>query len=291
MAQKLRRMVMKRAALCDKVAGAARIQGPGVGVRVGEILSPILRDGEVLPDPGLTIQLYGRKLQGFRDTMVATDSEHLKQRAVLADLFREGEAPTGKLKGSILSLRSTCEGLLGKDSLRSLGLDFNLAQEPQGVLRQGEIIRERLLSSESELNPARWVRSPLARQELADELDGEVDELRLFVQRLVEQRKLVDTAKVRKDQAIEEFDRQFIPIARLLESTFRVAGETELADRIRPTVRQLGRDDGQEQEGGEPEAVQPEAEQPVAVQPAAVPPGAEPRSESEAGGESANAAS
>ncbi len=87
---------------------------------------------------------------------------------------------------------------------------------PQGVLRQGEIIRERLLSTGSELSPARWVRSPLGRQELADE----IDELRLFVQRLVEQRKRVDTAKVRKDRTIEELDRQFITIARVLEATF-----------------------------------------------------------------------
>ncbi len=81
-----------------------------------------------------------------------------------------------------------------------------------------------------------------------------------MVRRLVEQRKLVDTAKVRKDQALEELDRQFIPIARVLEATFRVAGETELADRIRPIVRQLGRDDGQEKENDEPEAEKPEVQ-------------------------------
>ena len=52
---------------------------------------------------------------------------------MLRDLFRESEVPTAKLKGSILSLRSTCEGLLGTESLGSLGLDFNLAQEPRGA--------------------------------------------------------------------------------------------------------------------------------------------------------------
>ncbi len=276
MAQKLRKMVMKRAALCDRVLGAARVQGPGIAVELGEYLSPALGEGETLPDLGSMIELYARRLQAFRDEMVATDAAHLKRRAELADLQLASEPPTGKLKGSILSLRSTCEGLLGKESLRSLGLDFNLAQDPPGVLRQGEIIRERLLSAGSELHPARWLRSPLASNELADELDADVAGVRQAVQRLVEQRKLVDTAKVRKDQALEEFDRQFIPIARVLEATFRVAGETELADRIRPTVRQLGRDDGQEKENDEPEAERPE----------------EPSSsESEAGGESANAAS
>ncbi len=86
MGQKLRKMVMKRAALCDLVVGAARVQGPGVGVRLGEYFSPALHEGEVLPDPGLTIELYGRKLQGFCDRMVATDAEYLQQRAVIADL-------------------------------------------------------------------------------------------------------------------------------------------------------------------------------------------------------------
>ncbi len=259
MAQKLRKMVMKRAALCDLVVGAAQIQGPGIGHKLGEFLAPALCEGEELPDLGSTIGLYGRRLQGFRDVMVASDADYLAERAVLAGLYRESEQPTAKLKGSILSLRSTCEGLLGKESLRAFGLDFLIAQGLPGVLRQGEIIRDRFLSSEGELTPERWVKDPLAREELAKELDEDIAAAKVMDQRIVEQRKVVDTAKVRKDQAIEEFDRQFIPIARVLEATFRVAGETELADRIRPTVRQLGRDDGREEETAEPEAQAPEA--------------------------------
>ncbi len=251
MAQKLRKMVMKRAKLCDQVVGAARVQGPEIGNRLGGFLSPGLREGETVPDQGATIRLYGRKLQGFRDAMVDADADYLKQRAAFADLQLESERSTGKLNGSILSLRSTCEGLLGKDSLRPLGLDFNIVQDPQGALRQGETVRERLVSSEGELTPERWVKASLVRDELVSELDGDLVEVRTMVRRLIEQRKVVDTAKVRKDQTLEEFDRQFIPIARVLEATFRVAGETELADRIRPTVRQLGRDDGRDEEEAE----------------------------------------
>ncbi len=128
------------------------------------------------------------------------------------------------------------------------------------MLRQGEIIREQLSSSDSELTPERWVKNSLAREEIAAELDGEIAELRIKVQRLVEQRKVVDTAKVRKDQTQEDFDRQFILIVRVLEATFRVAGETELADRIRPTVRQLGRDGGEESDQEDPEAPSAEAQ-------------------------------
>ena len=139
MGLKLRKMVMKRKGLCDLVVGATKVQGPEIGGALGEYLSPVLAEGETLPDLAKPLELYGRKLEGFRDAMVEADADYLKQPAAFADLRLESQAPTGKLKGSILSLRSTCEGLLGKESLRSLGLDFNLAQDPPGVVRQGEI--------------------------------------------------------------------------------------------------------------------------------------------------------
>ncbi len=44
-----------------------------------------------------------------------------------------------------------------------------------------------------------------------------------------------------------------------MEATFRVAGETDLADRIRPTVRQLTRNDDKEEQEAKPEATSTEA--------------------------------
>ena len=259
MGQRLRTMVMKRAGLCDLVAGAAKIQGPEIGGALGEFLAPALREGETPPDMAFTIELFGRRLRSYGDAMVKADAEHLVEIAALADLRAESEKPTAFLKDNILSLRSTCQGLLGEDSLRSLGLDFNLAQNPRGVLRQAEIVQERLLGSDEELTPTRWVEGSLAREELAKEFDQGIEDQRKIVGLLVEQSKKVDTAKVRKDQAIDEFDRQYIPIARFLEAAFRAAGENDLADRIRPTVRQLGRDDGKEREKAEPAASEPQA--------------------------------
>ncbi len=94
-----------------------------------------------------------------------------------------------------------------------------------------------------ELTSERWIEGSLNRETSVRELDSEIEELRVIVDRLVGQGKQVDTAKVRKDQTLQDFDRNYIPIVRVLEATFRVAGEAELADRIRPTVRQLTRND------------------------------------------------
>ena len=252
-------MVMKRKALCDLVVGATKVQGPGVGGSLGEYLSPVLGEEETLPDLVAPLELYGRKLRSYGATMVETDEAYLTELAKLDEVRAEGATPTRNLKDKILSLRSTCQGLFGEETLGPLALDFNLAQDVRGVLRQAEIIRERVASSDTELVSDRWVNGSLNRESSAREFDPEIEALRRVVERLVEQGKRVDTAKVRKDEALEEFDRQYILIARAVESTFRVAGETDLADRIRPTVRQLGRDDGTDQQAAKPEAT-PQAE-------------------------------
>ncbi len=260
MGQKLRTMVMKRKALCDLVVGATKVQGPGVGGSLGEYLSPVLGEEETLPDMVASLGLYGRKLQFYGSAMVTADEAYLTELAKLNEVRAEGEVPTRILKDKILSLRSTCEGLFGEETLGPLALDFNLAQDVRGVLRQAEIIRERVRGSDKELVAERWVKGSLDRESSVQELDSEIEQLSLIVERLVEQGKRVDTAKVLKDKALEDFDRQYILIARVVEATFRVAGEVDLANRIRPTVRQLGRDDGKDRQAAKPEATpRPEA--------------------------------
>ncbi len=243
MGKKLKTMVMKRKALCDLVAGAALVQGSKIGGSLGEYLSPVLGEEETLPDLAMTVKLYGRKLESYGGAMVAADEQYFAELAKLDEVQLESVPPTRRLKDKILSLRNTCRGLFGEQTLGPLALDFNLAQDVRGVLRQAEIIRERVAGSGPELTSERWVEGSLNRETSVRELDSEIEDLRVVIDRLVEQGKQVDTAKVRKDQTLKDFDRNYIPIVRVLEATFRVAGETELADRIRPTVRQLTRND------------------------------------------------
>ncbi|MCP3958120.1 MAG: hypothetical protein GY719_09730 [bacterium] len=248
MGKRLKTMVMKRVGLCDLVVGAATVQGPAIGGGLGEYLSPVLAEGEEMPDLASPITLYSRKLVSYRDAMVKADEEQQAALSRLDEVRKDLAVPEGRLRGDILSLRATCQGLWDDDKVSSLSLDFNVAQEPKPLVRQAEIIRDRLRDPEVELVSVRWVKGPQDGKEWADELDREIEEMRPLLARYIERRKQLDTAQVRKDQAMEEFDVQFIRITRLLEATFRVAGETELADRIRPTVRQLGRDGGQREE-------------------------------------------
>jgi hypothetical protein len=82
---------------------------------------------------------------------------------------------------------------------------------------------------------------PLDSESLAREFDDDVEALTGTLREAVDQQKTADLSVVAKQKAIEDYDAAFIPIARALEAAFRMAGETELADRIRPTIRRLTR--------------------------------------------------
>ncbi len=242
MGQKLRKMVMYRKGLCDFVVGATKVQGPETGQALAEYFSPMLGQEESSPDLELVLALAGRKLDHFGGVMVDTDQEYLAALALLGEGQDQSKDLGSQLKAKILSLRSTFRGLFGEESVRSVGLDFNVAQDVEGILRQSEIIQDRIRSSTFDLTSKEWLDVVLDRNALADALEPGISALRDALDLVVARRKQLDSAKVRKDQALKEFDRQFMLIARYLEASFRMVGETELADRIRPRVRQLGRD-------------------------------------------------
>ncbi len=64
-------------------------------------------------------------------------------------------------------------------------------------------------------------------------------------------RKAVNETVIARNKAIEEYDRVFPWVARALESYFRLAGEIELANRIRTSVRRVTRHQAVEEDEGD----------------------------------------
>jgi hypothetical protein len=248
MKQKLSQEVMRRKNLCEIVLGAVRIQGRRIADSLGEILTPLLQPEEQQPDFGLMFDLYGRSLELHCRHMEDADEAHRQQTTAFDEIRNRRDELSDRLKERYLSLRATCTGVLGEKSLAPLGLDINMAQEPKAVLAQTRIVRDRLRRPGVALVPERWITgSPLDPESLAQEFDDDVEALTGTLREVVDQGKSVDILLVAKQKSIEDFQGAFIPIAQALEASFRVAGEVELADRIRPTIRRLTRPSEDEQ--------------------------------------------
>lgn len=252
--KKLSRTVTKKKGLYDIVQGAARVQGPMIVKSLTEKLAPAFREDQSPPDLGSTIEVHTSWLSHVCNDMVQADEAHMALLDQMAQLRTAESAQSAGLRSLILRIRSAYKGLVGESSLAPLALDFKVDQSAAGILRQSEIIRDRLLQAEvGDLVSVSWAPGPLDPQLLAAELDRHIQPLAETLRTIIDVRKQTDTAVVAKHQSIKTFDKEFVPAVQVLEATFRVAGHVELADRIRPTVRQLSRTNVPDDEEGEPE--------------------------------------
>jgi hypothetical protein len=264
-------MVQKRKNLCALVVGAVEVQGEAVAASQVESIRQALPDGESPPDFYRPLRLYADRLVGKCDLMAGADSKHHEAAADSAKLLQASEEAMAVVKANILGLRGFCIGIVGEDSLRELALDYNVAQDPKRVLTQGQMVYDRFYKPDLELLPIRLIKEPVDPKVLVEDLGKSNTILDLAVKAHVKQRKVVDTAYVLKKQTMKEFNVEFGPTAQYFEATFRVAGHTELADRIRPTVRQLQREEDGEDAGEEPTATPPPESTPTKLVTAASP--------------------
>ncbi len=76
---------------------------------------------------------------------------------------------------------------------------------------------------------------------IARQLAADADELDGVLVAVNEAEKQADGTRQAKNVAINGYDRKFLRIARMAESTFHFAGMHELATRVRPSTRRPGR--------------------------------------------------
>ncbi len=84
-------------------------------------------------------------------------------------------------------------------------------------------------------------------QDVFDDLGDDLERYRASRRDFLRARKAVGESQVLLNRAIDEFKGQFPWIAQALESFARMAGERELADRIRTSIRRVTRRQGEDE--------------------------------------------
>ena len=151
--------------------------------------------------------------------------------------------------------RQQIEALYGSEAVRFLGFEGNTPQESRTMLAFSQSLYERadqlagyaakidFVQLDIEAMKVKLLAFATAHQEAFDASIGEQHE--------------ADAALVKKDQLQASYDRAFQYTATMLQCFFRMAGEDELASRIRPSYRRPGQlHEAPEQEEAQ---VEPEA--------------------------------
>ncbi len=213
------------------------------------------RPAPVEGDPVFTYQLVfddlNRDLEAVQDKLIEAEDAHTRSRIRRADLARTSEELTTGLYDRQVATRRTLAGLYGPDrgfeiaaiegeTPRGLGGLVNQVDQTVQLLREPEVALAPVVEGGEELLDT-----------MAGRLETGLENLSEVRVDLDQARKAVSETVIARNKAIEEYDRVFPWVARAFESYFRLAGETELANRIRTSVRRVTRRRSDEQEEGD----------------------------------------
>ena len=228
----LSKVVADRLSVGEAVSSAIEVQGARVIERLGGSgLAAIPRE------------LSFAALLAWLLAVLGTASEALRARdRALAAEAADDAAPRAARDAATLALRERMlrttgivSGVFGVPFSAGLGLERALAPRPDQLALQAADVSSRLRAARAPEPDGEGVRVDLAV--LADRLDAArapLDEALAAVKR--EEREY-QTALVERDRADEAWGRTYIGVAEIFTGLCVLAGEQELADRVRPTAR------------------------------------------------------
>ncbi len=225
-----------------EVEASVATHGPIVARKLDEIYARNQEEGQSAPDFLGTMTTLKDGLGASRQSLGEVDNRHVEQLRKIVGLRRERDQLIPSLYHHFAATRQTVEQLFGKgNSFEIAGIDGPTAQKPNKLLRQAAFAIQRFEQPELklpaveiegfEIHPESVARGLRAK---ADRLEGVFGDLRVLRREAQESRKV-------KNRRLEEHQKTFLWTARALEGFYRLAGENELADLIRPSTRRPGR--------------------------------------------------
>lgn len=211
--------------------------------------------GDLNASDFLAVLLFLQALQAdARRKLIATDKAHRDEIADDAGFREERDAATADLAGKILKLRDAFRSAFGPNKSKELGFDVRMARTPVAVLAQGLRLLANLNQPEKALPTSNTPGVSLDLESLVPALEAAVTRLQKALEDIAREKTEADATLVAKNLAMKEFDQTFLRVARTLEALYTLAGELDLAARVRPAPRRPGRTEtvGQEPGPGEP---------------------------------------
>jgi hypothetical protein len=170
--------------------------------------------------------------------MVRCDDAHEEELRDDPEARARRDAACDKVHDALVTVREQLTTICGAAYVAKLGFDAPTPVSPVEVLRLGTTVVTNLeetpppapLVPGYQVDPELW-RAPLAA--LVERLDG-------ITSAVAAEKKEAEATLVAKHAAIEGYDRTFSETANLVSVLLAVAGEKELAKRVRPSSRRPG---------------------------------------------------
>jgi hypothetical protein len=182
------------------------------------------------------------ELAASREGLAAAEERHIRLKRRVTKLSNERVQRFDELADDYTWLRGKLERQVGSlDTDALAGFQAPTATKSTGLLRQVELAADALSEAGLTLPKDRLEAFRFDPQETAGKLRDKSEGYRGLLRRLRDLKRDLEVSQKEKDRIVERHKRTFFPIARTMEDFYRLAGEDELAEKVRPSVAQRGR--------------------------------------------------
>ncbi len=242
--------------ILDLVQSAAKVETEiethteEIATGLDDDFAPILEgwgEEEEKPDHRAQLRALKDKLGASREELSEIEERHIDLIKRAVELRGERGALTDVLYEDFSSMRRSVEELYrgkGKgnaDVFVLAGIQGPTAQRPSKLLRQVELAIKHLHQPGLVFPASRFEGIGLDPVSLAKALVPAADRLGQVLDGVRQVASEMNASRKERNRAIKAHQRTFSRVAQTAEAFFRLAGEDELAERIRPSGRRPGR--------------------------------------------------
>lgn len=227
------KQVMDRQKAASLVLAAGQTHGGLLGSALPPALLPHLKRGEVMPDVSLLSELFMRWLADAESSLVAADLAHERELADDAEPRRRRDQHAAGLREQLIELRELLNALYGPEAAAALGMSGDTPIDALALSRQGKNVLAAL--SSVRLPKPRRRGAELSVKEIESELKPVVAALDQALADVARESREAEATLSARDSAWAEFERRYSVTTSVFAALLAAAGETALAERLRPT--------------------------------------------------------
>jgi hypothetical protein len=234
------------------LSAALRAHRQAVAQKMESFLAPVLAKGESVPDAGLLLDLFARRVDRVADELEAADKTHTDELSDDAEPRRRRDEATEELRVVLLEVKRTLQTLFGDDAPAAFKLPAELPQDPASMRRTAADVADALekkalpkpkIEGIKEVDAAPWIaklKKPLKRLDAASkDVAREVRE--------------AEVTLIAKNRALDAFEAAFGAGAAVGWGLLTAVGEKEHASRISLSPRRTSASSAKGEGETEPE--------------------------------------
>jgi hypothetical protein len=259
--QRLSEIALGLLIISEEVVTSIATYGKEIAAQLVELWTA---EGESPPDVEGNLAALGNGLAASEQRVAEADQRHVRQLAVTMGVRQQIREVNARIYRRFSKIRRVMDELHGAGKAFVLAnIEGPTAETPRRLLRQCQLALVQLLDPSIELPSHELDGIAVDPRAMALGLQADVDLQRSLLADLRRERRLLQKTRKEKNRANEHHRYTLLWTSRIVEGYYMLAGEVELAERLRPATRRKSRP-STEPEGEAPEGEAPEGESPEA---------------------------